>query len=828
MENATLRDMVRYIENHSGYMFVFSEKLDMEQRKSIDITGKPVSESLKHIFGRTGISWRIQDNHIILDKAGKITVSGYVTDHGSMETLIGASVRDTGSGAGSFTNSYGYYSIQADADSVSLQVSYLGYKPVVKKIFAQKDTVINFRLHESNTVLANVTVYNTKAFDPSGGSVVLEGSAIKPTPASFGENDIMKSLQSIPGVKAGIEGAASIMVRGGSPDQNLILIDGSPLYNTGHYMGLFSVFNGDAVKKVSLHKGSFPARYGGRLSSVVDVRFKDGDMQQYHADVTMGIAAAHLNAEGPIIKGKTSFSFSARRSYIDAFLRLIQKINDDNRIETLYLYDINAKINHKFSDRSRLYLSYYSGRDKMNREEKPIKIYEAYNDLKDQHSWGTDIWSLRWNYVWSNRLFMNASAAYNQYKFNYDSKTNERYEGNEENYIKFQKSGIKDWQFGTDFEYQPDNNHYVRFGGQLALHNFSPEIHGYHTLKTSDSKEEWTLNYYLYDNVKGSEMSLYAEDEFSITNKLKTNMGLHFSVFNVQNKNYISLQPRLSFGYELNPKTALKVSYTKMNQYVNLLTSNVLNQPNDLWVPITKNLKPMSAHQFTAGVFYDTKSGYKFSAEGFYKRMYNILEYNDRSSWKDLSTSWEEYVEPGKGRTYGIELTAQKETGRFTGWAGYTLSWNDRRFPTINEGRRFWAKYDNRHYFNITGTFKASNKIHFSASWMYATGNRTTIPLDEYQSIEEIYNIYYNIDYVNIKDISNRNNYKLSDMHHLDIEMKYYRSPKKIWTFGIYNVYNRLNPYTATLGYHVTDRPVIIEKSMMGIIPSVSFTYKFK
>jgi len=807
-------------------MFVYNERLNMEQKKNIFITGKSLPETLRYVFTGTGIGWQIRGNHIILDKANKVTVSGYVTDYMSMETLIGASVRDGNSSAGSFTNSYGYYSIQLDSDSVDLQVTYIGYKSLRKKFFVQKDTIVNFRLQESNTVLDNVIIYNNKEFSPSGGSVVLESSDIRPMSSAFSENDIIKSFQTMPGIRAGIEGSAGMLVRGGSPDQNLILVDGSPVYNTSHIWGLLSVFNGDAVKKVSLHKGSFPARFGGRLSSVVDIRFKDGDMQNFHGDITMGTLAARLNVEGPLIKGKTSFSFSARRSYIDSFLRLVRSIADDPSISLFYLYDMNAKINHKFSDRSRLYLSYYSGRDKLNeKKEHSNDDAQAYNDIKYDYIWGNDILSLRWNYVWSSRLFMNVTAAYNKYKYNFNSYTYERYQDQEQNHSRFQKSGIKDWQFSSDLEYQPDNNHYIRFGGGVTFHHFSPEMRGYQMRETSENKEDWKLNYYLYDKVRGNEMSVYAEDEFSITKKLKSNLGVHFSLFHVEGKNYLSFQPRLSFGYEINPKTAIKISYTKMNQYVNLLTSNIVSQPTDLWVPITKNVKPMSSHQFTSGLFYNTGSGYKFSVEGFYKQMDNILEYMDGIAWKDASTSWEEYVTPGKGWVYGMELFAQKTQGRFSGWLGYTLSWNERRFEAINGGRRFRAKYDSRHNFNITTTIKCSNKIDFSGSWVYATGSRSTLPLEQYPALPydpESWNTY------TISYIGKRNNYKMSDTHHLDIEMKYYRSSRKLWTFGVYNVYNRFNPYSARVKNMNDGKPVIIENSLIGIVPSISFTYKFK
>lgn len=835
MKNSTLKEIAKQIEEMCNYTFVFNENLNMEQRKNISISQLSIVESLKHIFRNSGISWQIVDKHIILSKAKKITISGYVADQASMETLIGATINDKKSQAGSFTNSYGYYSIQVEPDTILLQASYIGFKPLFKNILVQNDTIINFRLHEMSAILQDVMVYNTKSFSPSSGSIELTGSAINSRLATFCESDVLKQLQTIPGVRAGVEGSAGIYVRGGSPDQNLILIDGVPIYNTGHKSGIFSIFNGDAVKKVSLHKGSFPARFSGRLSSVIDIRFKDGDMQQFHGDITAGLFATRLNAEGPIIKGKTSFSFSARRSYIEDFIRIISNESGSS----FYMYDLNAKINHKFSDRSRLYFSYYSGRDQLNTKSE-LTAYTgneetSSSNTKYNYGWGNDITSLRWNYLFSPQLFMNTTVAYNRYKYNSESQNNEKYDKQQQHTVSFQKSGIKDWQFSSDLEYQPNNDHYIRFGGGLIFHHFSPEIHGYQEKLGIGNNQDWELNYFLYDIIKGNEMSLYIEDEFPITRKLKSNLGLHLSLFNVQSKSYLALQPRLSFGYELSSKAALKVSYTKMNQYVNLLSSNTISQPTDLWVPITKNLKPMSSHQFTGGLFLDTKAGYNFSVEGFYKKMNNILEYKDGVAWKDAFTSWEENVEAGKGRAYGVELFAQKTKGRFTGWMGYTLSWNKRLFKTINKGRTFLDKYDSRHNFNITGTFKCNNKINVSASWMYATGNRMTLPLEEYQPLAKSNSRFYwdggySTWYENssIKYINERNNYKMSDIHHLDIEMKYSYSPRKIWALSIYNVYGQFNPYTARANSDGYGNNIITETSLMGIVPSISYTYKFK
>ncbi|BES60972.1 TonB-dependent receptor [Dysgonomonas capnocytophagoides] len=839
MKNATLKEITNQIEQKSNYSFVFNENLNMQQQKDISIHYKSISEALKQVFGGTGISWQIVDSHIVLSKAKMITISGYVTDANSKETLIGATISDKRSEGNSSTNSYGYYSTQVMPDSVQMQVSYIGYRPSTKNLYALSDTIVNFGLNESISELQSVIVYNIKPLSRVGNTIELSGAEIKSSAATFGENDILKSLQTMPGISSGFEGSSGMYVRGGSPDQNLILLDGTPIYNTGHMWNLFSVLNGDAVKKATLYKNNFPARFGGRLSSVLDVRFKDGDMQRFHVNATIGLYTARINIEGPILKDKTSYSLSVRRSYIDTYLRIAQKTSPG--IDVVYMYDINAKINHKFSDRSRLYLNYYSGRDKQNNKE----VYESHNDngkisdsnTKNNYSWGNDILSLRWNYLFNNRLFMNASVAYNRYDYSYESRKNQVYHELEQGYDIFKKSGIKDWQSDVDFDFQLNNNHYLRFGTGLISHQFKPETHGSQMKNSNESSENWDSKYFLREKIDGTEMSLYGEDEFSISEKLKANLGLHFSIFNVQGKTYTGLQPRISVSYQLAHNLVVNSSYSRMNQYVNLLSSNTVNDPTDLWVPITKNLQPMSSDQLTVGLFLDRKNGYNFSLESFYKKMNNILEYKDGLAWKDIFTPWEENIEAGEGKVYGLELFARKTNGRFTGSLGYTLSWNNRRFPTINKGRQFPSKYDSRHKINITTNYKLSNKIDITAAWVYSTGTRATLPLEQYQGLPQLDNStlnnlysYYNYfsynNYINY--FGERNNYKMSDIHHLDLEMRYQRSARKIWTFGVYNIYNKVNPYMARVGSNDSGKPIVIEKALFGIMPSISFTYKFR
>lgn len=837
IKNSSLKEIIKTVEEQTNYSFVYNETIDLNQKKNISIKDGALETTLSAIFNQTNVNWTILKNHILLSsrktKQDIITISGHITDLESGETLIGASVSNKVSGTGNFSNSYGYYTIQIPKGKIELQASYIGYSPANINLYQERDTIINFRL-SAGQQLEEVIVTNKKQFSPSGSSMELSGSEITSMPSVFGESDVLKSLQYIPGVQSGIEGSVGMYVRGGSADQNLVLLDGVPIYNTGHAFGLFSIFNGDAVKKVSLHKGSFPARFGGRLSSVVDIRLKDGDMQNYHGTFNISLLSAKINIEGPIIKGKTSFNFSARRSYVDAITRIVEQFMDES-IPVLYIYDINAKINHKFSDRSRLYFSLYNGKDKIGTNSKR-KETNFSNETNIDYRWGNTVASLRWNYIINNKLFVNTTVSYNQYRFDYKSYESLEEENINSYYENFQHSEIKDLSANGDFEYNFSPKHILKFGGGIIHHKFNPEVHGSRIREIEDEEEKVNeTNHYLNDQIKAEEALIYIEDEFPIYNRLTANLGLHGSLFSVQGEVYTSLQPRISLGYQLNNKLSAKASYTKMNQYINLLTSNTLSQPTDLWVPITKKLKPMVANQYTFGTYFDTNNGYNFSFETFYKKMNNILEYKDGASWKDSYTSWEDQVEAGKGWSYGFEFFIQKTSGRFTGWLGYTLAWNNRKFETINQGKTFPAKYDRRHNITLTTSYLINKRIDISASWMYATGNNATLSTEEYQILPDKSNNYPSYEDLISNSVAyteKRNNYRLPSTHHLDLNMNYRHSSRKIWSFTVYNIYNRANPYIVYPGYSERDGEVgkykLFQYSLFRLVPSVTFTYKFK
>ena len=866
INNASLKDIIELLEQQSKYTFIYNETIDTEQKKSVDIANQKIENALNLIFDNTGIEWNIKRNHVTLSlrkteapQSRKVTISGYVTDLESSEFLIGANVFDMISGKGTASNEFGFFSLTVPAGEAMLRFSYTGYVAETKKTNFQKDEKLNIKLNQ-NIQLEEVVVIGRKN-EESGinatqmSSINVPMNILKTTPVLLGEADVMKTIQMLPGVQAGTQGSAGVYVRGGGPDENLILLDGIPLYNVDHLLGFFSVFTPEALKKVTFFKGSFPARFGGRLSSVIDVRTNDGDMHNYHGTIGIGLLSSKLQLEGPIIKGRTSFNISGRRSYLDLMAKPFYPKGEEL---DLYFYDLNAKINHKFNDKSRLFLSYYNGQDKLGVKFDDSYAEEIYN-TDGFLAWGNTLLSARWNYIFSPKLFSNTTIAYTNYKFDVKSKSYslDRIENIESMHESKYNSGIKDMAYKIDFEYYPSPKHHIKFGTGYLYHNFKPEVE---TLRVKESEDgivsDSTYQNLSNSNIYANEVSAYAEDDITLTPRLNLNAGLHFSLFKVRNTTYTSLQPRLSARYQLTDNYALKASYSKMNQYIHLLSSYNITLPNDLWVPATDKIKPMRSHQYSLGAYYTGITGWEFSAETYYKDMRNIIEYKDGATFLGSSFNWEEKVESGKGRSYGIELMAQKTTGKTTGWIAYTLAKSERKFDKsgINMGKWFPYKYDRRHHINITANHKFSEKIDISASWEFYTGGVFTVS-EEMTSIivphYKVSNIHYSFtDYIIPKSntdpttwpanyISQRNNYRLPVSHCLNLGINFRKQKKhgeRIWSFGIYNAYNAMTPhfvYKGTIdefdknGNYINSRNALKKITIFPIIPSFTYTFKF-
>lgn len=856
IRNATLEEFVKRIENSTGFFFIYGEEVKINRRITLDVKQKTIPEILDLAFANEPVKYQITGRHILLQKkkqkpvSRKFTISGYVTDGTSSETLIGANILESRQQQGTTTNPYGFYSITLPAGETELSFSYLGYTTRQYRLELSKDTLINVLMQDNNQ-LEEVVIVSDKAeagiTATQMGAQEIPIAQIKNTPSILGEADVMKTIQLMPGVQAGVEGSAGLYVRGGGPDQNLILLDGVPVYNVDHLFGFFSVFTPEAVKKVTLFKSSFPARFGGRLSSVVDVRSNDGDMKKYHGTLSVGLLSSKIQLEGPIIRDKTSFNISARRSYIDLIAKPFMP--KDDKI-SYYFYDINAKINHKFSDRSRLFLNFYNGKDSYY-----FKTTDSSSSMyKDKMSlnWGNTIATARWNYIFNQKLFSNTTVAYNKYRMDANStvytKTNLIESISESNYHSNYHSGICDWSYLIDFDYNPTPAHRIKFGAGYLHHDFRPEVA---TSKIQEKEDGITKQDTLYNSISNStiqahEVSAYIEDNFDIGSRLRMNVGLHLSMFRVQKRNYFSAQPRVSARYQLTRHTALKASYTKMSQYIHLLSSTPISMPTDLWVPVTSKIKPMQAHQYSLGSYYTGLPGWEFSVEGYYKQMRNVLEYKEGVSFLGSSSGWENKVEMGKGRSMGIEFMAQKTTGKTTGWIAYTLAKSDRKFAVggINNGERFPYKYDRRHNLSLVVNHKFSNRIDIGASWIFSTGGTATIA-EEVTAI-----IRPGEDAIQQKDyIEKRNNYRLPASHRLNIGVNFNKKTKhgvRTWNISLYNAYNAMNPtmiYSSNSGgyasyiknqedgkvylQYIPAKRKITKLTLLPCVPSVTYTYKF-
>lgn len=784
------------------------------------------------------------------------TVSGVVIDKATGETLIGATVLDTRSGKGTITNAYGFFTLTLKQDSVELRVSYVGYTMEQRSIYLAQNEQLNVALRPSTNldevVIVADKVQGVKSSQMSAIEVPVE--QLKAVPVMFGEADVLKALQLLPGVQSGTEGMSGMYVRGGGPDENLYLLDGVSMYNVNHLGGFFSAFNSDAIKNVTLYKGSFPAHFGGRISSVLDVTTNNGNDKEYHGVASIGAISAKLSLEGPIIKEKTTFSISARRTYADALIQpIVSLIGLSEGMKTnagYYFYDLNAKVTHKFSDRSRLYASYYMGDDVIYAKVKTrdgILFGGSFKEyMKMGYNWGNIVGSLRWNYVINPKLFMNVSGAYTRYRN--DVSLGQEYSDMTtfENLEMQYKSGIQDLVGRVDFDYTPQPNHNIKFGGSLVHHIFTPEV-----LRSNGQFIENDYEYgqdlnYSYDTivgqskVKAEEINAFVEDDWSITDAIKINAGVMLSGFAVESHFYPSVQPRLSGRILLSEDLSIKAGYAYMTQYMHLLSNSSINLPTDLWVPVTARIAPMGAHQVAAGVFYSVKGLVDLSVEGYYKHMNNLMEYKDGASFFGSSVGWEDKVCMGRGWAYGLEFLAQKSVGKFTGWVGYTWSKTERLFDRegqqLNNGLVFPARYDRRHDVSIVLMYKHDETFDCGVNWVYSTGNAVTLAMQEFEPSErtgEEGGYYWD----DLGYIEQRNNFRMPAYHRMDVSMNFHKKLKRgvrTWSVSVYNVYNRQNPFIVYKSYgtpydyngqHYGSS--LMQLSLFPIIPSVSYNFKF-
>jgi outer membrane receptor for ferrienterochelin and colicin len=666
---------------------------------------------------------------------------------------------------------------------------------------------------------------------------------IKSIPMFMGEADIIKTIQLMPGVQSGSEGTSGIYVRGGGPDQNLFLLDGVPIYNASHLFGFFSIFNPDAISNLTLTKGGFPAHYGGRLSSVVDIRLKEGNMKEIKGSGSVGLLATKLLLEGPIIKDKMSFVVSGRRTYFDALMapliRSANRANGTNAKQGYFFYDLNAKLNYILSDKDRIYLSAYTGKDKLFEKSGSAYIEDDVSyDINSEYGleWGNSLTALRWNHIYGSRLFSNTSIIYSNYRYNnfdYYSKDAQTYYAEadtlDEGYKYDNFCGIEDYGGIIDYDFRPSPNHSIRFGGKYLYHKFDPNTEAVQSVGKSDSIIEKNFN---NKSIFANEYYLYAEDNLQIGSRIRANFGLHYSAFFVNTTSYHSLQPRISGRLMLTDDLSLKLAFSRMDQNIHLLTNSSIGLPNDLWVPATDRTPPQTSYQTALGLAYNLSNSWYFTLEGFYKTMSGLIDYKDGANLSDRGSDWEEAVETGgKGLSYGLEFLARKELGKFKGWVGYTLSLTNRQFENINNGLTYPYAYDRRHDVSLVLMYKLNEKTDLGLTWVYGTGRATTLGVSRYrsQSSGENFNPYYggggDIEYYDGK-----NGYREPAYHRLDISVNRHKKTKwghRTWSLGLYNAYNQMNPFYLYFGYDTEGNRQLFSKTYFPLIPSFSYSFEF-
>ncbi|MFT3846510.1 MAG: TonB-dependent receptor plug domain-containing protein [Lacibacter sp.] len=758
--------------------------------------------------------------------AQRVTLNGYITDKASGERLFGASILHS-SGNGTTSNAYGFYSltVASSADSASFIISYVGYNPILIKFPGNESKKINIELEQIKS-LEEVVVSGKRKSEihkrTQMSTVNVPVTFIKNIPAFLGEADVLKAIQLLPGVQAGTEGSNGIYVRGGGVDQNLILLDGVPVYNASHLFGFFSVFNADAVSSVDVMKGGFPARYGGRLSSVIDIRMKEGNNQEFHGEGGIGLIASRLTLEGPIKKGKSSFMISGRRTYADIFLRpIIRKQNNNDLDVGYFFYDLNAKANIYLTEKDHLYLSGYFGNDKFSSKEGGLAGNTSDNNYKSGIQWGNATGVMRWNHEFSRKLFSNATINYTRYKF--DLFSDERWQSNNvtESALQRYYSGINDISSKIDFDFLPSARHFIKAGGGIIWHKYSPGA--FHSKVTSTTYSIDTLLKRSF--LTSHEYDAYVEDDIKLSDQLKINAGLHFSSFLIQGRSYNSLQPRLSARLLLGKEMSIKASYVQMTQFIHLLTNSGIGLPTDLWVPATSTVPPQYCKQAALGWAWNYKNDYEVSVEAYYKTMKNVIEYAEGASFLNTFDNWEQMVESGKGNSYGAEFFVQKKKGKTNGLIGYTISKTERQFNNLNGGKTFPYKYDRRHDIKIAVIHQFNKRFQLSADWVYGTGVATTLPVA----------IYTDASGREIEVYTSRNSFRMPAYHRMDVGLKWSKQKKhyeRAWMINIYNVYNRLNAFYIYRDIEFnsatqTERNVFTKITLFPIIPSISYQFKF-
>ena len=870
----TIRQQIDWLQRTHQVHFIYDASLPLskvyEGQSLLHLT---TARALKALFRDTNISYELQGTYVLLKQRNSpaktaaadesqhkkeapvrtYTISGFVKD-GSGETLINATIFDQTTGLGTMTNAYGFFSLTLPVGEHRLRCSYIGFEDKHISLQLASNRTENITLKE-NARLGEVVVtgdLNSPLMHTQTGKISLNMRDIKTEFSLLSSADVVKTLQRASGVSEGIELMSGLYVHGGNNDENLFMIDGTPLYQVNHSLGLFSSFNADMVKNVDFYKSGFPARYGGRLSSVIDVRTRDGDFNHFHGSYRIGMLDGSVQFEGPIRKGRTSYNIGLRRSWLDLltrpFFAIYNRTNDadeDDITLNYFFHDFNAKVTNIFSDRSRLSLSMYSGEDRIHTRDKIVDTDYGDTEVSEfKMNWGNFNVAANWEYLFSPKLFANFTAVYthNVSKYSYvddDRMTPSSPSHAGETSVMYNSHGyrstIDDVGYRTAFDYRPSPHHHIRMGHDYTFHMFHPQTRRHKNYYGTGLDIDTISTSSSYRN-NAHEWNVYGEDEVTLDKHWSFNAGVNVALFSISHKIFVNADPRLAVKYQPLSNLSFKTSLTSMTQYVHKISNSFLELPTDYWVPTTSALHPMRSWQWAGGVYYQPARTLTLSLEGYYKQSRHLLQYSSWSGLEPPASRWDKMVTDGKGKYFGLEFDAVYKTKRMELTGAYTLSWNKRYFDDFYP-KWYYDKFDNRHKINLTGRWQLTSKIAAYAAWSYHSGNHVTVPVQMTQTpdVPDGRPPHANLpgdmveDRMYVFDIPN--NYRLPAYHRLDVGFDFHHTTRhgheRIWNVSVYNAYCHFNSLFVDIHQNDKGQFSIRNHAYIPVIPSFSYTIKF-
>ena len=870
----TIQQQIDWLQRTRQVHFVYDASLSLNKvYEGPSLLHLTTAGALKALFRDTGISYEQQGTYVMLKQRSTLqktaaddgpqhrketamrtfTISGFVRDENG-ETLINATILDQTMGLGTMTNAYGFFSLTLPAGEHRLRCSYIGFEDKRITLQLAANRTENITLKE-NARLGEVVVtgdLNSPLVHTQTGKRSLNIRDIKTEFSLLSSPDVVKTLQRTSGVSEGIELMSGLYVHGGNNDENLFLIDGTPLYQVNHSLGLFSSFNSDMVKNVDFYKSGFPARYGGRLSSVIDVRTRDGDFNHFHGSYRIGLLDGSVQSEGPIRKGRTSYNIGLRRSWLDLltrpFFAIYNKKNaadEDDITLNYFFHDFNAKLTNIFSERSRLSLSLYSGQDRIHTKDKMAD--GGYGDTDESEfkmNWGNFNVAVNWEFLFSPKLFANFTAVYTHNVSKYRYTDDDRIVSNSpdhagETTVMYMEHGyrstIDDVGYRAAFDYRPSPHHHVRMGHDYTFHMFHPQTRQHKNYYGAGVEVDTLTSRSSYRN-NANEWNVYAEDEVTLNRHWSFNAGVNVALFSISGKRFVNADPRLAVKYQPTDKLSFKTSLTSMTQYVHKISNSFLELPTDYWVPTTSALHPMRSWQWAAGVYYQPARRWTLSVEGYYKQSRHLLQYSSWSGLEPPAERWDKLVMDGRGKYFGLELDAVYKTRRMELTGAYTLSWNKRRFDDFFPSW-YYDKFDNRHKINLTGRWQLTSKIAAFAAWSYHSGNHVTVPthmtvapgVPDGRPAAAHQHGYIEDERMYVFDIPN--NFHLPAYHRLDVGFDFHHTTKhgheRIWNVSLYNVYCHLNSLYVDIRQNSKGQFSIRNHAYIPVVPSFSYMIKF-